>query len=88
MIRIVIALSIFINFSALAQEVAPVKFEKQMVASENFESVGIFDVNGDSIPDIVSGSFWYRGPDYRIKFLIGDQKRYGEYYDDFFYRTI
>ncbi len=83
MIRMAVFLSLLINFSALAQDVAPLKFKKQMVASENFESVEVFDVNNDSIPDIVSGSFWYKGPDYRVKFLIGDQKRYGEYYDDF-----
>jgi hypothetical protein len=36
------------------------------------------------VPDIVSGSFWYKGPDYRTKYFIGEQKRYGgEYYDDF-----
>ncbi len=75
MIRMAVFLSLLINFSALAQDVAPLKFKKQMVASENFESVEVFDVNNDSIPDIVSGSFWYKGPDYRVKFLIGDQKR-------------
>ena len=84
MTRIAIFLFIlFANISTSAQEAGPVKFRKQMVASENFESVAVFDVNGDSVHDIVSGSFWYKGPDYKIKFLIADQKRYGEYYDDF-----
>ena len=34
-----------------------IKFRKQMIASESAESVGAFDVNGDQIPDIVSGSY-------------------------------
>jgi len=83
MIRIAVLLTLLINFSACAQDVEPLKFKKQMIAAENFEPVDVFDVDGDSVADIVSGSFWYKGPGYRIKFLIGDQKRYGEYYDDF-----
>ena len=59
------------------------RFEKKKIASESFESVGVFDVNKDRIPDLVSGSFWYEGPDYLDRHYIGDFKRHGEYYDDF-----
>ena len=41
------------------------------------------DVNNDGIPDIVSGSFWYQGPEFRDRYFIKDQQRFGEYYDDF-----
>ena len=62
----------------------PLHFRKVMVAAENFESVDVFDVNDDGVPDIVSGSFWYKGPDFGVKHFIGEQQRYGgEYYDDF-----
>ncbi len=61
----------------------PLKFEKQKIASESFESVGVFDVNNDKILDLVSGSYWYEGPTYLDRHFIGDFKRYGEYYDDF-----
>ncbi|MGB5555763.1 MAG: VCBS repeat-containing protein, partial [Flavobacteriaceae bacterium] len=79
----------FLLFSAgslmFGQEtsIGPLHFNKQKIASESFESVGVFDVNNDKIPDLVSGSFWYEGPEYETRHLIGDFKRYGEYYDDF-----
>lgn len=61
----------------------PIRFTKKKIASESYESVGVFDVNNDKVPDIVSGGFWYEGPEYRIRQAIGAAKRYGEYYDDF-----
>jgi hypothetical protein len=61
----------------------PLKFRKQFIAAESFESVGTFDVNGDKVLDLVSGCFWYEGPHYRNRHYIADDKRYGEYYDDF-----
>ena len=48
-----------------------------------YESAGVFDVNGDGVLDIVSGGFWYQGPDFRKKHAIGAVKACGEYYDDF-----
>lgn len=62
---------------------AALKFTKIQIASENFESAEVFDVNGDAHPDIVSGSYWYKGPDFRSKYFIGDIRKEGEYYDDF-----
>lgn len=58
-------------------------FRKQLIASESAESVGVFDVNGDHILDIVSGSYWYEGPLYLKRHFIGQVQRVGEYYDDF-----
>lgn len=65
-----------------------VKFARHFVAAESFESVGIIDVNKDGKPDLVSGDFWYENADerknsFRRRKLIGDQKRFEEYYDDF-----
>lgn len=60
------------------------KFSEKRIASESFESVGVFDVNNDSVPDLVSGSYWYEGPEYLNRHFIGQSKRFGgEYYDDF-----
>lgn len=72
-------------FTATAQqkEVHPLKFIKKQIASESFESVDVFDVNNDKIPDLVSGAFWYEGPGYVKRNYIGFVKRIGEYYDDF-----
>jgi len=60
-----------------------VSFEKLLVASESFESVNVFDVDNDGVPDIFSGSFWYKGPDFVNRTHVGTLKRFGEYYDDF-----
>ncbi|TAE33899.1 MAG: VCBS repeat-containing protein [Cytophagales bacterium] len=65
-----------------------VKFSRHFVAAESFESVGIIDVNKDGKPDLVSGDFWYANGDdrktsFRKRKLIGDQKRFDQYYDDF-----
>ncbi|MES2460352.1 MAG: VCBS repeat-containing protein [Armatimonadota bacterium] len=61
----------------------PVKWTKRLIAAEAFESAGVFDVNGDGIPDIVSGAFWYEGPDFKTRHVIGNVARFGDYYDDF-----
>lgn len=59
------------------------RFEKQLIAFESNESVGAIDVDKDGHPDLVSGSYWYKGPVFKDRFLIGQVKRYGEYYEDF-----
>lgn len=69
--------------AAQTENPGPIKFRKQFIAAESFESVGAFDVNGDKVPDLVSGNFWYEGPDYLKRHHITDVKRHGEYYDDF-----
>ena len=62
---------------------ASIKFIKKSIASESYESVGVFDVNNNGVPDLVSGGFWYEGPEYSKRHAIGQPKRYGEYYDHF-----
>jgi hypothetical protein len=76
------------NLNACAQNssastASKLRFTEKKIASEAFESAGVIDVNNDGIPDIVSGSFWYQGPEFRDRYVIMDQKRFGEYYDDF-----
>ncbi len=61
----------------------PLKFRKQLIADERYESAGCFDVNNDGVPDIVSGAWWYEGPDFRRRHPIGEVQAVGEYYDDF-----
>ncbi len=60
-----------------------VKFTKVLIADERFESAGVFDVNNDGVLDIVSGSWWYEGPDFRKRHFIGSIQAVDEYYDDF-----
>lgn len=61
----------------------PIEFTEKRIASEAYESAGSFDVNNDGKADIISGSFWYQGPEFKDRYFIIDQKRFGEYYDDF-----
>jgi hypothetical protein len=61
----------------------PLQFRKVIIAPERFESAGIFDVNGDGIPDIVSGEFWYEGPDFKKQYRLCNLVPYGDYFDDF-----
>ena len=50
---------------------AALKFEKVLIANERYESAGIFDVNNNGHLDIVSGAYWYPGPDFDKMFLTG-----------------
>lgn len=61
----------------------PLKWKKTWISDETYESAAVFDVDGDGVPDIVSGAFWYKGPDFRNKFCIGAVRQEGEYFDDF-----
>lgn len=84
-------ISLLTNTSVAAQEklkrdkedYVPLRFNKTKIASESYETAGVFDVNNDGVLDIVSGAYWYVGPDFKNRFYIGSAKRYGEYYDDF-----
>ena len=59
------------------------KFKKRWIADEAFEAAAFIDVDNDGVLDIVSGEFWYKGPDFRKKNYIGKSMRDGEYYDEF-----
>jgi len=61
----------------------PARFRKHFVSYEPYESAGFIDVTGNGVLDIVSGAWWYEGPDFVNKYPIGELKQYGEYYDDF-----
>lgn len=61
----------------------PLKWNKTKIADETYEAAGVFDVSGNGVLDIVSGAYWYEGPDFRKRHKIGDVRPEGEYYDDF-----
>lgn len=61
----------------------PLKFRKVFIADERYESAGVFDVNNDGILDIVSGAYWYEGPDFKKQHPVGPVRAEGEYFDDF-----
>jgi len=62
------------------------KFHKQLIASESYETVSVFDVNNDNNLDIISGDFWYEGPDFLNRHFLGVTERSGpngEYWNQF-----
>jgi hypothetical protein len=61
----------------------PLKWRKVLIADERYESAGVFDVDNDGVLDIVSGAYWYQGPDFKRAHKIGDIRAEGEYFDDF-----
>ena len=61
----------------------PLKFRKILIADERYESAAFFDVDNDGVLDLVSGAYWYKGPDFKQAFKVGDVRAEGEYYDDF-----
>jgi hypothetical protein len=61
----------------------PLCFDKILISDERFESVGVFDVDGDGHLDLVSGDYWYPGPDFTEKRKLATMAAHGEWYDDF-----
>ncbi len=61
----------------------PLKFKKVLIADERYESAGFIDVNNNGVMDIVSGAYWYEGPDFKKQHKIGEVEAAGEYFDDF-----
>jgi hypothetical protein len=59
------------------------RFQKILIADERYETAAAFDVDNDGHLDIVSGAYWYPGPDFRRKCEIGEVAAHGEYFDDF-----
>ena len=59
------------------------RFRKVLIADERYESAGVLDVNNDGVLDIVSGAWWYEGPDFQKAHPVGEVRAQGEYFDDF-----
>jgi hypothetical protein len=66
-----------------ATETMPLRFQRTKISSEKFEAASVCDVNSDGKPDIVSGSYWYAGPQFTEQHKICEPEPAGEYFDDF-----
>jgi len=62
---------------------AELNFERQKISDAKFEAASACDVNKDGKLDIVSGEFWYEGPDFKKKHKCATIKETSEYLDDF-----
>lgn len=62
----------------------PIRFEKRIISAERYEAAAVFDVDNDGVPDIVSGAWWYPGPDFAQRCPVTPLELIdGEYYDCF-----
>jgi hypothetical protein len=59
------------------------KFEREKIGNATYEAAAVFDVNNDGILDIVSGEYWFEGPDFKKAHKICDIQKVEDYYDDF-----
>lgn len=59
------------------------KFRKRFLDDVKYEAAAVFDVNNDGVPDIVSGEYWYEGPEFTKKHKICDVVFDGNYHHDF-----
>ncbi len=77
------------NEKAAAPTVEPpegksmLKFEKSRIGTATYEACAVFDVNNDGILDIVSGEYWFEGPDFKKAHKICSVQQVEDYYDDF-----
>ena len=58
-------------------------FEKMRIGTVIYEAASVFDVNKDGILDIVSGEYWFEGPDFKKQHKICTVQAVDDYYDDF-----
>ena len=79
-IQLGILISLCITATVSSQTV---QFERQKIASESYESVGVADLNGNGHLDIISGEYWYEGPDFLDRHFVGQIERQSQYWDDF-----
>ena len=78
-----VALLLSASVLAAAQDSAPLKFESQRIGVVTTEACCIADINNDGQKDIVSGEYWFAGPDFKTANKICDIRRESDYYDDF-----
>ena len=68
---------------AVAQEDVPLVFERVKISDTKFEAACACDIDNDGHMDIVSGEFWWAGPDFKTRHQFCKVQPQGEYYDDF-----
>jgi VCBS repeat protein len=62
---------------------AVLKFDKARIGEVNYEAASACDVNQDGVLDIVSGEYWFVGPEFKTKHKICTILAQSGYYDDF-----
>jgi hypothetical protein len=60
-----------------------VRFERVRLGDITYEAASVFDVDNDGRLDIVSGEYWFSGPEFKEKHKICELLREQDWYDDF-----
>jgi hypothetical protein len=81
------ALSVLLAIVGAAQAAGPsddlLRFERTRIGDVTFEAASAFDVNNDGKLDIVSGEYWFEGPDFTRSHRMCEIMQVEDYYDDF-----
>ena len=75
-------LSVFLISAAIAAP-SEIIFDKKRIGDTVYEACSIFDVDNDGHKDIVSGEYWFPGPDFQSQHKICHVKPESGYHDDF-----
>jgi len=65
------------------EDSAMLKFERVRIGAATYEAASACDVNQDGVMDIVSGEYWFEGPDFTKQHKMCDVRTEGDYFDDF-----
>lgn len=76
-------LALVTTFIGFAEDGASLRFERERIGDVIYEACSAFDVNNDGAIDIVSGEYWFEGPDFQAAHKICTIRREVDYYDDF-----
>ncbi len=61
----------------------PVRFSRRKISDEAFEAAAVGDIDGDGQKDIISGNFWYGGPQFDKRTRFRSLETTGGYHDSF-----
>jgi hypothetical protein len=72
------------TITTYSKELAGIQWEKIVInADSQFEAAGIGDIDLDGNIDIMCGSHWYAGPDFKTTYFITEIEKPNTYYNDF-----
>ena len=71
-----------LNWTVVAEN-NTLKFEKTRIGTVTYEACSVCDVDKDGVLDIVSGEYWFQGPDFKKSYKICSIKPVDDYFDDF-----
>jgi hypothetical protein len=83
-LRLSVCVSVLsLGLSTVLAGTADLVFERARVGKGTYEAVGVVDVDLDGHLDIVSGEYWYPGPEFGQACKVCTIQPAGDYYDDF-----